>query len=350
MRRVFALMTALLLLGGCAVLPGEERAFAVCLGLDRSGDTWTASARLPTYTTPGKYITVAARGKSLAEAMTLLDAAAPIRVHYGQVRMVILTRELAAGDGFGEVMSALARLREFRTEGYLCVTEEKLADMMDALTPQSGTRLSKYMEVMAASRIGLGVAPDTRVGDVWRMGQRQSPLLADIALAPQQTGDAIGMEASAGALAATGMEIQLAGAWLLSLDGRVTGRLTAEETQLLRLLQGSLRKGALMLGGGSLTIVDASSRVSMQNNTVRCDVTLRYKDAQGLTPDGIREAIIQAGMQVKDKLAAARCDALGMGRRAMFRVSTWQAWQQLDWPGRYPQLPWQITVQLQGEA
>ena len=53
---------------------------------------------------------------------------------------------------------------------------------------------------------------------------------------------------------------------------------------------------------------------------------------------------------MKNKLAAARCDALGMGRRAMLWANTWQAWQQLNWPGRYPQLQWLITVTLQGEA
>lgn len=349
MKKVLACVLAAALLSGCTVLPAEERAFAVCLGLGKNGDTWEACARLPTYTAPGEYVTVSAKGQSLAEAMTLLDAAAPIRVHYGQVRMVILTRELASGAAFRQVMDALSRLNEFRGEARLCVTEEPLTSMMDALTPQSGTRLSKYLEVMTASRIGLGVAPDTRVSDVWRMGQRQSPLLADIALASQQQ-TTLGMDASAGALSADGLDIQLAGAWMLSLDGRVTGRLTAEENQLVQLLRGTLHKGALMLPSGSLTIIDGSSRIYAYQNTVRCHVRLRYRDAQGYTPDGIRDAIVQVGQAVLGKLAAASCDALGIGRRMIRWCPDEQAWQALSWPERYPQLQWEIIVSLQGEA
>ncbi|MBR4080458.1 MAG: hypothetical protein IKK21_01575 [Clostridia bacterium] len=350
MRRLIACAMCAVMLGGCTALPAEERAFAVCLGLSCAGDVWEACARLPEYTTPGKYLTVSARGGSLAEAMTLLDAAAPMRLHYGQVRLVILTRQLAETDAFGEVLGALAQLGEFRSDAYLCVTESPLTDMMDALTPQSGTRLSKYIEVMFASRIGLGVTPDARMGEIRRMGQRQSPLLADIGLTPKQVTGAGGLDASAGSMDASGVDIQLGGAWLLALDGRVQGRLTAGETQLAQLLMGKLRKGALMLPGGSFRILDASADVSLHEKNVRCRVTLHYSDARGLTADGIRNEVESAALSVAGKLAAADCDALGLGRRMMRRCIDWQAWQLLDWRTFYPQLDWQITVSLQGEA
>lgn len=350
MKRLIICMMTLALLTGCAALPGEERAFAVCLGLGRTGDVWEACARLPAYTTPGKYVTVSARGGSLAEALTLLDAAAPMRLHYGQVRLLILTRGLAETDAFGEVVDALCRLGEFRMDAQVCVTEDSLPDLMDALTPQSGTRLSKYLEVMCASRIGLGVAPDASLREIRRMGQRQSPMLADVGLAPGEINGAGGLDASAGAMDASGLEIQLGGAWLLGLNGRVQGHLTAGETQLVRLLQGQLRKGALMLTGGSATVIDASASLSLHEKTARCRVTLRYADARGLTPDGLREALVTSCTAVVEKLSAAGCDALGLGRRMILRCPDEAAWQSLDWPAQYPQVDWQVTAHLQGEA
>ena len=185
MKRMAAvwLIVSCAVLGGCSMLPGEERAFPVCLGLHHAGGTWQACVRISTYTNPGEYMTVSADGSSLAEAMTLLDASAPIRLHYGQVRLVILSRELASSDQLTAVLDSLNKLGEFRADAMLCVTEDDLPSLMDEMKPSSGTRLSKFLEVLLDSRIGQGVIPDTTLGTYRRQGERQSLTLIPIALA-----------------------------------------------------------------------------------------------------------------------------------------------------------------------
>lgn len=347
-KRLLMLLLCLGLMSGCSLLPEEERAFAVCLGIDRAGETWSVSVRLPTYTNAGEYLTVTAQGKTMGEAMTLLDASAPIHVHYGQVRLVIFSRGLAQSDAFPMVLSDLSDISGFRMAAYAAVTEDPMAEVMEALTPETGTRLSKFLEVMLSSRVGLGTVPDARMGDILRGGARQSPLLADVALA---AGDAAvpGLDAPAGQTAAGGLSLQIAGAWLMGLDGRVQGRLTAAEHQLLRLMQGKIKKGAISLGDSSVTVLDSSAQIHWTGGQASCAIRLHAKDAH-LTDQELEAALTSDGQAVLAKLAAADCDALGLGRRQMMRCADWAAWQNQDWVHRYPTIPWQVTVTLIDEV
>lgn len=348
MKRLCVLLLVLCLCSGCSLLPEEERAFAVCLGVSRAGETWEVSVRLPTYTSAGEYLTVTARGSSFGEAMTLLDASAPIRVHYGQVRLVIFSRALAESDAFAAVLADLSKVNEFRMAAYAAVTEDDVVDVMDALQPETGMRLSKFLEVLMSSRMALGTVPDAQMGEILRSGTRQSPLLAALALAPEEP-VAPGLDAVAGQAATEGLSVQIAGAYLVGLDGRVQGQLTAGEHQLLRLMQGKIKKGALSLGEGSVTILDSTARVAYSSGVASCAIRLRCKDAH-LTDQALESALADACRNVLAKLAAADCDALGLGRRRMIGCVDWPAWQAHAWPQAYPAIPWQVTVELQDAA
>ena len=60
--------------------------------------------------------------------------------------------------------------------------------------------------------------------------------------------------------------------------------------------------------------------------------------------DGVRETVTEAGLQVIGKLAAANCDALGLGRQAIMQAADWAQWRQLAWPEKYPTLTWHVAV------
>lgn len=336
-------LVTVLVTGGCSVLPGEERAYPVCLGLHLAGDMWQASVRISTYTSPGDYMTVTASGATLAEAMTMLDASAPIRLHYGQVRMVIFSRELAASGQLTGTLDKLSKLGTFRADAMLCATEDDISAVLDELTPVTGTRLSKYLEVLLDSRVEQGIVPDTTLGKYRTLESRQSLLLLPVALADGAEG-AGGMDAVPEQMADSGMKLQLGGAWLVGQDGRLNGRLTIAEHQLLRLMQGQLHKGALTEGNFALTLLEASARAKLDKNAVRLDISLRYKHSEH-SRDGVKEQIISRVSRVLEKLAAANCDALGIGRQAIMQAADWAAWQAMDWPAQYPALTWLVSVE-----
>lgn len=334
MRKAMAVVLAALLLGGCSALPGEERAFAVVLGINESGALWEAGVRVPTYQTGGGYVTISAKGKSLGEALALLNASAPMELHYGQLRMLVFGKDLATSTQFPEVLRALAARGEVRAQAALCVTEDNVLDVLDALEPATGSRLSKSLEAMMTSRQLVGVVPGITLSDWLRMGERQQAVLMNAAL--ENTDQTAG-------------KVQLSGGWLVNSAGQVKASLTAMDMQLLELLQGRLRQGTLSLPEGTVTLLGASSSVKLIGSEVQVNLLVRYS-ASNLTEEGLTQALLGALHGLTGKLAAAGCDALGVARQAMTGCVDMTQWHAMNWPERYPALTWRFVVEVEREA
>ena len=344
MKKLLIMAITLLLCASCTALPAEERSFAVALGVSENTGAWEVCARVPTYQSGGGYLTLEARGNSLSEALAVLDATAPMQMHLGQLRLVVFSQGLAESSAFPGVLAELAMRREFRVQAQVCVTADPVRDLIDKLEPATGSRLSKSLDVLMETRIEQGVIPQAELSEVLRRGERQSWVAIHVALEDTASVARPGMDAAAGAQAASGTgKVQFGGGWLIGQDGSANGQLTASETQLLGLMAGTLQKGTISLREGTVPLISASSRVKLHGNTAACDVTLRY-GAAGMTEAGVQQAVAEACRAVLGKLAAANCDALGLGRQAIRYFPDMAAWHELDWPILYPQLDWQVTV------
>lgn len=350
MRRLLVLLLAAAMCAGCSALPGEERSFAVALGIGENGGVWEVGARVPTYQTGGGYVTLSARGSSLGEALALLNASAPMELHYGQLRLVLVGKSLAASQAFPGVLRALAARGEVRQAAALCITEDAPLDVLDALEPATGSRLSKSLEAMLSARQQAGVLSVATLSQVQRMGERQQSVLMGAALASSEANTVPGMDTSAGEQAAKGAgKVQFSGGWLMGQDGVLHGSLTAMDMQLLALLTGQLRQGTLALPEGTVTLLDAGSRITLEGQEVHGRVWVRCS-ASSWTEKGLQEALIQSLHRLTGKLAAANCDALGLGRQAMLTCRDMPQWHALNWPEAYPALTWRFTVEVQREA
>lgn len=346
MKRVLALVVAMLFLNGCSSLPGEERAFAVALGVETTDDGWQVSARLPTYQAEGGYMTLSASGNSLGDAMALLNATAPMELHYGQLRLLLFSAELAQSDDFPELLRVLSSRGEVRPQATLAVTQSSVRQVVDALEPATGSRLSKSLETLLEARQRLGVIPQTTLEAYQRLGQRQQAVLLNISLplADNQPG----LDTSAGMQNAQGGgKVQLAGGWLLGRSGGAKGQVTAMEMQLLSLLAGQLHQGTLSLPEGTTTLLNTSSSIRLMGETVCCTIHLRYS-ASSFSEEGIEAALTQHLQALAAKLAAADCDALGLARKGMTGSLTMKDWQDKQW--RYPALTWQFSIQAERGA
>ena len=92
MKRLLLLLLGCLCLGGCASLPGEERSFALCLGVHTSTSGVEVAVQLPNYKGDQKYLVLSAAGDSFDEALSSLTAVSPSRLHFGQLRLVVFPR------------------------------------------------------------------------------------------------------------------------------------------------------------------------------------------------------------------------------------------------------------------
>lgn len=350
MKRCVAIMLSVLLLSGCSALPAEDKAFAVALGISENAGIWEISARVPVYQTGGGYLTLSAKGNSLGEGMALLNASAPMELHYGQLRLMVFSESVARRESFPELLRALSARGEVRPQVALAVTSDNVLDVLDALEPATGSRLSKSLETLLETRKKTGTAAIVTLDEWQRMGERQQAVLLNVAMEPEQTGQIQGMDTTAGELSVRGAgKVQFSGGWMTNAAGKVQGALSAAEMQLLALLKNDLHQGTLTLPEGTLTLLDADSQLTLEQEGILCKLRVQYS-AASMTEEGVQAALITDLRSLTGKLAAAGCDALGMARKAMLGRTTMEDWRKLAWPERYPALTWRFVIQVEREA
>lgn len=329
MKRIILILIAALICTSCTALPAEERAFAVALAVDGGPGAWRVWARIPTYQSGGGYATVTGEGETLDGALAALDAAAPQQFHPGQLRLIVFTRELAQSQALPMAIAALAGRHDLRMDAALAVTADDPAALMEAMNPASGSRLSKSLDTQLEARIAQGAVIPAPLSVICRMGVRQSPVL-------------MGVELRDGA-------VELSGSWPVGADGRAGEPLSAEDTQLLALLLGTMTRGALTLpDGGTLRLTDADADAELSLPTMDAAavrLTLRIGGAQ--PAEGLSHPVATAVLTLLKRLSAAGCDALGLGRQAIVHAENMAHWDEMAWPEKYRSLTWTASVAIE---
>lgn len=321
---MMALLLAMSLCTACAALPAEERAFAVALAVGGQAGEWTLQARIPTYQSGGGYATVTGAGDTLPHAYAALDAASPLQLHAGQLRLIIVAAETASSGDFPQVLSWLADQREMRPGAAVCVTEADAAAVMEAMEPATGTRLSKSLDTLLETRLRQGTVPASVLAGVLTAGVRQSPVLMNLTIENGAVG--------------------LGGGWPVGAGGRTGAALTGTEMQLLNLMQGAFRQGTLSLLEGTVRLTGAAAEVELaQAGTAEVRLTLQVAESS-LQHDSLRQAVATACLGVLERLSGMGCDALGLGRQAVTRAADPAQWALQGWPGRCREVRWAVTV------
>ena len=252
-----------------------------------------------------------------------------MRLHWGQLRLIVLSRAWAAEIPIVRTISDLSGVENLRLHASVAVTGEDTAALAEKLVPENGTRLSKSIDVMVQARYEQGVIPTCAASVLLRFGSRQSPVLC-------------GAESTADGFL-------LSGAWLTDADGLVRDFLPPEETQILLLMQGELTRTQLLLPEHAIHLTEASTSIRLMEDTAVCRVNLRY-DRADLTPQGVSAETAQACLDVLNRLQAAGCDALGLGRKAIWSAWSMSDWRDSDFPARLQNLRWTVEVRSEPAA
>lgn len=335
MKRWLVLLCAAFLCQSCAVLPAEERCFVVALCMDASDGQVSLAARVPGYRSPGDYETVEATGATLSDALAQLEAAAPMQLHYGQVRLVVASEKMAAA---GLLLPALRELSEqpfFRGDAVVCISEKEPKSVCDALNPLTGTRLSKSLDILLETRREQGVILCHSLSDTLLMGGRQCPtaVALDVQEAEKKEDSTVQME----------------GVWLMDGSGVAGQKLTGPQTQVLALMAGKLEKGNIMLGNTALALRNIRVRLSISQGQPFLQLSVKHGQT-AFSDAEIAGMLEQEVEQVLHLLAANNCDALGLARQLISRYPTANSWQAAQWKNLYPQLSWRIEASANGIA
>ncbi len=319
MKRIILLLLPLLMTA-CSALPAEERAFAVVLAVSRTGEVWQAAARIPTYQTGGGYADVSGEGRSLSAALANLDASAPMHLHLSQIRLLVLSAELSHAD-VSAILQVLSGESDMRMDAAVALTRTQQEALMSALKPSTGSRLSKSMDVLLESRHEQGVIPGTTIADALRLGDRETPVFANLTV--------------------TEDGIDLSGGWALSFAGAAE-ELTAQEMQLLSLMQSHERPIQLSLPEGEAVLHDASARVYLGTDA-EMTMTLRATRSS-LTADGLEAILAKRCQQLLSRLYSAGCDVLAVGRKVVMQTKKMSQWHDMAWPDACRSLRWTVRV------
>lgn len=322
------LMTAILCTA-CTALPAEERAFAVALCVERREAVWQVYGRIPTYQAGGGYLTVSGQGDSIAAALSDMETASPMRISLSQLRLLVLDDLLAEDGGLRDALFALAEIPEMRLQCAVALTDSPVKAIAEALEPETGARLSKYIDVLLESRIEQGAVLPARLADVIRMGQRQGAVLM--------------------AMSAEGKGVLLTGGYALDSGLTLVQRLKAEETMMLSLLLEKAKMLQISVRQGTADVREIAVRTALESDTATVEINLDCK-TNVITTEEVAQAVADRCAELLGRLSAKGCDVLGLGRQAILRAQSMADWNALDWPARLPKLQWTVSVHAEGRV
>lgn len=353
MKRLLLLFCCLPLLTSCSFVTMERQIYPICMSIDRMDDgAYLIGVQAPraTQSQGASYELIAAQGCSLEETLRMLSASTPYPLNFSQIRLCAIGYPLAASTELRPLLRTLLELPTMRPNAYVSIAMGKALTVLEKQQPDFGTRLSTHLSLLLTRAQGEHLLPDSTLASCVRelSDGRSDPLIGVCAvnarLLPEEkegqrqpsTG---GQQESSPAFALgepwsdaplpldvlAGMiphesqnPVEYQGAAAVS-DGRVSGVLTADQTQLvLRLLS------------------EADLRTAREGEQLQLQIWLHQKSPLLQEADAIRD--VMAHLQALD------CDPLLFGCRCSMGFSTRQAWDAYRFDRRYPQAEVRIGV------
>lgn len=344
MKKLAAILLMALCLTGCGRLQLEDRLLVISLGLDRLEDgQLEMTVQVPSASKgsgsedkkaggAGGYTLISVTGSDGREVAEALDAKSPHLLNFSHLRQVVFSYAVAESEDFEPLLKQIFRRHPVRSNAHVVVIEGGCKEFLKKQKPDIGEHLGKYLDTVMKNLIAKRYVPDATLALVVRD-------LSGSASDPPLIWGEVNQEG----------KIQFLGAALTS-QGRVAGRLSGHEVQLLALLAG---------GGQGISIetqegrsADVSTRRGAQA-TIRPDgslavslhVTAYTPVEQSASQQEIEGALQEELRALITKLQAADSDAAGFGRQTLFGLKTLAEQEAVQW--RFASAPLQVSVSAQ---
>ena len=369
--RKCALVLLLLLL--CTVLNGcsqasqvENHAYVLVMGLDRTQDgqikitvqvpkiSGGASEEASSGKEGDNYMQFAVTAHSYEAGLEKLDWASPRDLTLSQIKLIVLSRELAESEECRALIKSIAQTERLYTASKVAVCEGRAEDFVAAIQPKIGTRISTDIEAMFEHYNGRGYVPGSSLADLFYQTESiySDPLVTFALLEKQQdaqTGESQSMQ-SASALSGDIQSISASyesdiptrflGAAVFA-DGRMKGVFTGTQSIISGLLRNEVESTRYECGGQNLIIVPArpvyvSVDVESDPVIIKIDAKLALA-AQEELPDeeNLRESLEK---DIRSTIQAARefgAEPFGFAEKAARSFLTIDAWRKYNWDQKF---------------
>lgn len=374
MKKLALLCCLCLLLGGCS--DGLSRSLMVItLGVDMDEKGVTLTIKAPNYGATGgensqqggqsqqeeNYFHLSVTGDSWEHAMSLLHAATPRSMRFGQLREVIISLDAAQSGQLYSILTQVDILQNVRTHAKVIICRGRAQEFLQSQKSAIGKRLSTYLDVTLDSLREKGFIPTATLSSLLRdiSSAWRDPLIAFAAFSAENTAGEDTASADrpvdqlSGTLPVAGSSLgEYVGALAVGSGGDFA-LLTGYEVQLYHLLTGEAESMAFGVDGQYFDVRPrGKSRLSLAKENgqeVLClhlPVTVEYSAFRDAPTQDIAGHLKMEAEKLVKKLQLAACDALGYGGVAAREYATFFDFAQSGWEGRYQAAGVRISVDV----
>lgn len=373
MKKCLLLLFCAFFLTGCSDNLSQSL-MIISMGVDVSEAGYTLSIKAPNYGATGgesqpasqsqpeeNYLNLSVTGSTWEHAMSLLHAATPRTMRFGQLREVILSLDAAQSGQLHQILMQVDILQNVRTHAKVIICRGKAQDFLKNQKSAIGKRLSTYLDVTLDSLREKGFIPTATLsallrdlGCAWR-----DPLIACAAFAKENEKGADEsaldrpVDQPAGTLPVSGSAMgEYIGALAVGSGGQ-SALLTGYEVQLYHLITGQITGMAIGVEGEYFDVLPRGrSHLSIENKNgqeVLClhlPVTVEYSAFREAPTQDIAAHLEGEIARFLRTLQAASCDALGYGSLAARQHLTLFSFSQSGWEHRYPEAEIRVQVSV----
>lgn len=343
MKKLFLLLLLCPLLTSCSLVTLERQIYPICLSVDATEDgrfQLALQAPRSSGNDDATYDIISATGDTLEDTMRVLSASTPYPLNFSQIRLCIVGYHLAATTPLRPLLRTLMEQPTMRPTAYVSIAMGRALDVLQNQQPDFGMRLSTHLNLLLDRLQQEHLLPDSTLSYCVReLSDQRCDLLIGLcavnrSLVPEEenakkenapsgggsspafalgepwSDELLPENVLAGTISHTSPNpVEYLGAAAVS-EGRVSGVLTADETQLaLRLLS------------------DAKRRTARNGESLQLQILL--PDDSDLLDDEMRIRDLMAKLQTLDS------DALLFGGICAMGFRTNAQWEAYGFRGRY---------------
>ncbi len=351
MKKLFLLLLCAFLCTSCSLVTMERQIYPICLSVDATDDgrfQMAVQAPRSSGNDDASYDIISATGDTLEDAMRVLSASTPYPLNFSQIRLCLIGYRLAATTPLRPLLRTLMEQPTMRPTAYVSIAMASGLDVLQNQQPDFGMRLSTHVNLLLDRLQQEHLLPDSSLSYCVReLSDDRCDLLIGLCAVNQQlipeenaaqksggqqesaptfalgepwSDELLPQNVLAGTIAHTSPNpVEYLGAAAIS-EGRVSGTLTADETQLaLRILDEGKRKAA------------------RQGEQLQLQILLK--------PDSDLAAQQDRIYGLMAKLQSLDSDALLFGGVCAMSFRTNDEWEQYGFRGRYKDADVVITVE-----
>ena len=374
---ILPLLAALLLLSGCSHhAQVENQAFLLVMGLDRTEDGQIEMcAQIPRIAGNSQsaegdqgsngssnYAMMSVTGASYEEALERLDWISPRDLNPAQLKLVVISRDLAESDVCPNLINHISQTERLFTATRVVVCEGSAKDFVSSIQPTVGTRLSTDISAMFEHYIGRGFIPRSRLADLYYLMNSvySDPMTSYALLEPSaKSDDSEAQPASAlsGSPASLSQQFdsdiptRYLGAAVFS-GGKMRGVLDGEQTICANLLLNELNSFYYNVDEASVELIpEGAMKLSVDVSGEQARLIVKGKfslSAEELPLD--QAALVQhLRADIEQTILAAQrmgVDPFGFAEAAAKHFSTIEDWVNYNWKLHYPYAQVEVDISL----